>query len=468
MLFNTFQFAVFFVLVLAGYRLLPARARNGWLLAASLVFYTLWVPAYLLLLLADIFVNYALQRRMVSSPRPRLYVAASVLFSFGLLAYFKYAAFLVESAAPVLALWHASAPVVPDLLLPIGISFYTFQIVALTVDVYRGTSQPIASLPRYTLFICFFPQLIAGPILRGYEFLPQLEDGGDPGAWRDRRGLWLIASGIWKKVVMADFLLAPFIDRVFDGGTITDGPAHLIAAYAFAFQIYFDFAGYTDMARGMGCLLGFELPLNFREPYLARDPVEFWRRWHMTLSRWLRDYLYIPLGGNRRGIARTYLNLFLTMLLGGMWHGAGWTFALWGGLHGVFLMIHRLVVHRQLDPERAIALGDWWKILGTFHVVAFLLVVFRSRSIQDAWAFGGALLFGDWSVPWPLVPAGAVLLSVALHCAERFARVHLPRAQDLVARTVWGPAAEGLAFGTVVGVAAVVAGAGGQFIYFQF
>ena len=323
MLFNTAQFVIFFAAVLLVHRMLPASRRNGWLLGSSLIFYSLWIPSYLLLLLADIAVNYALMRAMLRSTRPRLFLTISIVFTVGLLAVFKYAAFLVESTIPITQALFGHAPIVPELLLPLGISFYSFQIIGLQIDCYRRTAQPPDNLARYALFIALFPQLIAGPILRGHKFLPQLERGGVLEPERTRRGVWLIASGIVKKVLVGDFLLSAFVDSVFGSPGVASAPVQLLALYSFAFQIYCDFSGYTDMARGIGCLLGFELPLNFREPYLSRDPSEFWRRWHITLSEWLRDFLYIPLGGSRRGSTRTYGNLLITMLFGGLWHGAG-------------------------------------------------------------------------------------------------------------------------------------------------
>ena len=355
MLFNTAQFAIFFVALLWVYRLLPRGGRNGWLLGASLLFYTLWIPSYLMLLLIDIGVNYALLRGMVRSARPRLYFVASLVFTLGLLACFKYAAFAVETLGPLAHVLGGAEPPIPEVLLPLGISFYSFQILALQIDAYRGDFEAPRSFPRYALFVCFFPQLVAGPILRGREFLPQLERGGELQPERTRRGLWLIASGVVKKVIVGDFLLAPFVDPVFQHPGIADAPVHLLAVYSFAFQIYFDFSGYTDMARGMGLLMGFELPLNFKEPYLSRNPSEFWRRWHITLSRWLQDYLYIPLGGNRGGSFLTYRNLGITMLLGGLWHGASWNFVIWGALHGGIL-----VLHRRFGKPAADVLARWY------------------------------------------------------------------------------------------------------------
>lgn len=341
MLFNSYSFAIFFLAVLGVTRALPGRHRSSFLLGASLLFYFFWIPVYLVLLLFAIGVNYGLVRLLAHAAHKRWAVAASVIFPIGLLAYYKYAAFLVASFLPLSNLLIDGEFDLPGVLLPLGISFYTFQIVALNIDIYRGKIEPIESLREYALFVCFFPQLIAGPILRGSQLLPQIHEGGAPSPDRTRRGLWLITVGLAKKVLIADVLLAPFVDRVFAAPGFASAPEHLLAVYSFAFQIYFDFSGYTDMARGLALLLGFELPLNFKEPYLSRNPAEFWRRWHITLSEWLRDYLYIPLGGNRRGVSRTRVNLLLTMLLGGLWHGAAWNFVIWGGLHGLLLAAHR-------------------------------------------------------------------------------------------------------------------------------
>jgi len=468
MLFNTAQFAVFFAVVFAVVRCLPRRGRLGALLAASVLFYGLWIPAYLLLLLAAIGVNYALLRAMSRSARPRAYLATSIAFTLGLLAFFKYAAWIVETAAPVLAVAVGVRPPAPEIFLPLGISFYSFQIIGLAVDSYRGQIEPVRSLARYALFVSFFPQLVAGPILRGSELLPQLARGGETSPERTRRGLWLIAAGVGKKMVLADFLLAPFVDTVFEIPGVGSAPYHLLGVYSFAFQIYFDFSGYTDMARGMACLLGFELPLNFAEPYLSRNPAEFWRRWHMTLSRWLRDYLYIPLGGNRKGRGRTYANLAITMLLGGLWHGAAWNFVVWGGLHGLLLMVHRRFGRRGGDVDAPLSLRDAPRILLWFHACCLAWVFFRASTFTDATAFLGALFTGSYREAWPLVPAAVVVLCAVLHGLERYARLRLPRLQAALAEPWWGAAVEGTAFGLLFGLVVAVAGAGGEFIYFQF
>lgn len=467
MLFNTIQFAIFFSAGLLAYRASPRQSRNSLLLVSSLVFYFMWIPPYLILLLADAAVNYALLRWMVRSAHPRLFLGAAVAFSLGVLAYFKYAAFLIEAVLPVsLSLFELELPI-PEILLPLGISFFTFQIMGLSIDTYRGQIEAVKSFREYFLFISFFPQLIAGPILRGHQFLPQLRRGGQMNPERTRRGIWLLASGVSKKVILADFLLSGFVDSVFASPGDRSAPFHLVATYSFAFQIYFDFSGYTDIARGLALLLGFEIPLNFREPYLSRNPAEFWTRWHITLSRWLRDYLYIPLGGNRRGPVLTYRNLMITMLLGGLWHGAAWNFLIWGGLHGLLLVVHRKFGKARADAERPLSLRDLPKIVCLFHVVCLLWIFFRAESFAAAIDFTGRLLTGSFLGDWPVVQTGIVVLCAALHVLERSIRLHLPRLRESLLRP-WGALVEGAALGAIAALSFALGGAGGEFIYFQF
>jgi D-alanyl-lipoteichoic acid acyltransferase DltB (MBOAT superfamily) len=468
MLFNTAQFAIFFTAVLLVYRCLPRRGRNAWLLGCSLLFYFLWIPSYLLLLLVEIGVNFALLRAMLRSSRPRVFLVASIVFTLGLLAFFKYAAFLLESAVPLSEGLLGHAPPLPEVLLPLGISFYSFQILALQIDSFRGTIEPPRSLARYALFVAFFPQLIAGPILRGHEFLPQLERGGHLESERTRRGLWLIAAGLAKKAILGDYLLAPFVNEVYGNPGVASAPVQLLATYGFAFQIYFDFSGYTDMARGMACLMGFDLPFNFQEPYLSRNPAEFWRRWHMTLSRWLRDYLYIPLGGNRRGALRTYANLLVTMLLGGLWHGAGWNFVIWGGLHGLLLVVHRRFGRRPQRVEGAFRAGDVLRVFLFFHAVCLLWVFFRAPDFGDALRILERIFTGSYLGDWPILPTLVVGLCVALHVLERIVRLRLPRIRAALGEGAFGGAIEGLALGAIAALAIATSGVGAEFIYFQF
>jgi len=468
MLFNTLQFALFLVVVVALFRSLPRSARNPFLLGASLLFYALWVPSYLLLLIVDVVVNYALLRGIARSAYRKLCLVVSVVFTLGLLAYFKYAAFLVEAMAPGLR-WSFGLEVpAPDILLPLGISFYSFQIIALAVDTYRGHAERVESLARYALFVSFFPQLLAGPILRGSQLLPQLARGAQPSSERTHRGLWLLASGVGKKVIVADFLLAPYVDSVFDAPGIASAPFHLIAAFSFAFQIYFDFSGYTDMARGMALLLGFELPFNFTEPYLARNPQEFWRRWHITLSTWLSHYVYMPLGSSRRGEARRSLDIVFTMLLAGLWHGAGWHFLVWGGMQGILLVAHRLFGGRRTEYHAPVRLRDAPRIFAFVSVYSLTLIFFRASDLSSALTFAGGLIPGGDHAGWPLFQTLILLLCFGSHVVERWLRTHGAEIYDWLAAHPWTAFLEAAAFGTLLGLAILVYGAGGEFIYFQF
>ncbi len=467
MLFNSFQFLIFFAVFGLAYRLAPRSARIPWLLAASLLFYALWIPAYLLLLVVEIGVNWLLLRAIARGPRPKLALAASVTFTLSLLAYFKYAAFFLASVSPLMDRILGSHPALSEILLPLGISFYSFNILALAIDTARGREGEPPSLGHYALFISFFPHLIAGPILRGRDFLPQLARGEHMSPERTRRGWWLIASGIGKKMILGDFILAPFVSDIFATPGVASAPVHWLALYSFAFQIYFDFAGYTDMARGLACLLGYELPANFLEPYLSRNPAEFWRRWHVTLSTWLRDYLYVPLGGNRRGRLRTYLNLLATMLLGGLWHGAGWNFLAWGGIHGLLLVLHRAFAGRAAAQDAPIAWRDAPKILLCFHAVILPWVFFRTANFADATAFFAGLFSNSWG-DWPALQALAIGACVGLHLLERFARPRLPRLRTALGDGPVGGLVEGLAFGTLLALAIAASGTGAEFIYFQF
>jgi alginate O-acetyltransferase complex protein AlgI len=467
-LFNTPQFGLFLFVVLALHHATPRPRRWLVLLGASSIFYAAWVPQYLILLLLDIGVNYVLLRSMLVSRHRRLHLIVACVFTLGLLAYFKYIAMLVETALAIPGLALAGELPIPDVVLPLGISFYSFQILAFTIDVYRGRTDEIPSFGRYALFVSFFPQLIAGPILRGSQLLPQIAVGGAVSQDRARRGVWLLASGLAKKVVLADFLLAPFVDRVFESNALGSSPFALIGLYSFAFQIYYDFSGYCDMARGIALLLGYELPLNFMEPYLSRDPTEFWRRWHITLSRWLADYLYIPLGGNRRGTARTRINLMLTMLLGGLWHGASWSFVAWGGLHGLLLVLHRSIGGRRTRFDAPLRASDLPRMFLLFNVVCLIWVFFRAETLDGALQFLGSLFSLANPDGWPLVQCLIVALCALLHGAERWCRLRLPALRLRLQQAWWGPLSEGAVAGAILGACIMLSGVGGDFIYFQF
>ena len=392
MLFSSFTFLFQFlpatVLAFAAARRHSPRAGIMVLAGASLFFYGAWRPVYLLLLLASVAVNFGLGLRMEDPRRRRAIGTFGVALNLAVLGYFKYTNFIFESLN---TLTGAPLPFF-NVVLPLGISFFTFQQIAYLVDVMRGV--PVErDIVSYTLFVSFFPHLIAGPLVHHAEMIPQFKRSrSGRSAVLAARGLSIFAAGLFKKVVIADNL-AQFVSPVFahlDAGGGVTTPWAWLATLAYTLQIYFDFSGYSDMAIGLALLFGIRLPVNFRSPYQAISITEFWRRWHITLSRFLRDYLYIPLGGNRLGEQRRYLNLMLTMLLGGLWHGAGWNFLIWGGLHGVYLCINHLWRGGAGKP----AAGLTARLLGwaiTFFAVVLAWVFFRARTLAGAWQMLAAL-----------------------------------------------------------------------------
>lgn len=427
MLFNSVHFVVFFLVVLAlnqALRRWPV-AQKLMLLAASYYFYGQWEWHYLLLIWFSTIVDYLIALRLPHTARPRRLVVISVIVNLGFLAIFKYANWLIDTvnlgAAAAGSAWQIT-PI--DLLLPVGISFYTFQSLSYTIDVYRGVLPPRRNLLDYALAVAFFPQLEAGPIVRAREFLAEL-DGDQRIDFRDvKYALVLIALGYAKKLVFADNL-ALVADPVFDDPAAHGFIDSLLAVYAFAFQIYCDFSGYTDIAIGCALLLGIRFPKNFDYPYSAASLQDFWRRWHMTLSRWLRDYLYITLGGNRRGEARTYANLMLTMLLGGLWHGASWNFVIWGGLHGGYLAFERAVLARLRWWNATNPVMHALRLLVTFHLVCLAWVFFRTRDFGSAWTMLGALARPSLAGFDPGPHASLALLVAGLFALQQLgARLH--------------------------------------------
>lgn len=369
MLFNTLHFLGFLSAVLAVFYALPQAARRYWLLAASYYFYGSWNPKFLALLLGVTVVDYAagLLIDRASGRSRRLWLVASITVNLSVLVFFKYFHFLTE------VFLSRRFPI--EIILPIGISFHIFQSLSYVIDVYRREQTPIRNPFDYALFLAFFPQLVAGPIVRARTFFHDLTPWQRPSTEDLSRGVFLLALGLTKKMAFADNF-AKISDSYF--GNLPAHPGILDAwsgAFAFSLQIFFDFSGYTDMAIGMAKLLGFHFPVNFRRPYLSGSITDFWRRWHISLSTWLRDYLYIPLGGNRHGRARTYLNLMLTMLLGGLWHGASFNFIFWGGWHGLLLALERLT---GLDRPR------WYRTPLTFLLVLHGWVLFRAATFADS------------------------------------------------------------------------------------
>lgn len=420
MVFNSLTFALFFGVVYGLYLLTLPRLRwqNLMLLVASYLFYGWWDYRFLGLIWLSTLVDYVcgwlLDRRHgpttegqesspLYSPRSRKWIlAASVLTNLGILGFFKYYDFFISSfveAAGTLG-FHPHPPIL-HVVLPVGISFYTFQSLSYTIDVYRGRLPATRSLLDFALYVAFFPQLVAGPIVRAVDFLPQLQRHRTLKLEQIYEGSWLILWGLFKKVVLADSLCR-LVDPVFNAShTHYDGQSILIAVYAFAIQIYCDFSGYTDIARGCAKLMGFEFNLNFNLPYMACNPREFWQRWHISLSSWLRDYLYIPLGGNRRGRIRTCINLMITMLLGGLWHGAAWTYVVWGAYHGGLLMAHRLLEPllnrwRRIWPAWSKGAVKMATIAIFFHFTCLGWLIFRAESLAHLGHLLSTLLS-----PWP-------------------------------------------------------------------
>lgn len=409
MLFNSYIFMFAFLPLVwlvhaAMRRLLPAGA-NGVLALASLGFYAWWDVRFLPLILLSIAGNFILGRRIIGA-RARTEMAAArgwmvlgIVANLSLLGFFKYADFFLGTLAFV-----SGQPITPlGILLPIGISFFTFQQIAYLIDVHQGRSDRYG-LIDYTLFVSFFPQLIAGPIVHHREMMPQFVASHGDRSRDVALGLTVFIAGLFKKVILADNLAA-FATPVFAAADL-GGPVTSLEAWggalAYTFQLYFDFSGYSDMAIGLGLMFGIRLPINFNSPYKATSIIDFWRRWHMTLSQFLRDYLYIPLGGNRKGPARRYVNLFATMLLGGLWHGAGWGFVFWGGLHGIYLALNHMLHHsiptpRNAAARKALSMAGW---LTTFLAVVFAWVFFRATTFNGALEIVQAMLgIGGFSLP---------------------------------------------------------------------
>ncbi len=389
MLFNSIAFGVFLIIALIFFWCSPRSHRVYILLGLSYFFYMYSYPVFLFLLFTLTVLNFALALEMTRRPKYAkhflILAIALDLFSIG---FFKYANFTIQSVGSAFTFFGAQTSFsLLDITLPLGISFFTFQMMSYIVDTYRG-SPAEKSFWNFAAYVSFFPQLVAGPIVRPSVLLPQIK--GEHVYDEDRAilGIFLIVQGLVKKVAFADFF-GGYVDGVFADPTGYSGLATLVATYAYAFQIYFDFSGYTDIAIGCGKLFGFEIPINFNLPYISMSPREFWRRWHISLSTWLRDYLYIPLGGNRKGgRGRVYANLMITMILGGLWHGASWTFVLWGFYHGALISIQRLLEERFEGVRKLFSgssiITSIVTTLITFHLVCLGWVVFRAESMTAA------------------------------------------------------------------------------------
>jgi alginate O-acetyltransferase complex protein AlgI len=475
-LFPTTDFAVFLVVVFLGHWLLNHEARwwKPFMLLASYVFYGWWDPRYVVLLAAVSAVAQvgAIAVSRQTEQRRRMWVlGAAVAATIAPLLFFKYYGFFVvntSNAAAALGLgW---TPPLIEVVLPVGVSFYTFMAISYVVDVHRRRFE-VASWTDVFLYLAFFPHLVAGPIVRPDELIPQLD------VRRDQRDIdvanagWLILGGLFKKIVISSYLSTAIVGPVFDGDPSRHSALDVIVGvWAFAVVIYADFSGYTDIAIGVAQLLGFRFPQNFDRPYTAVSIQDFWRRWHMTLSRWLRDYLYIPLGGNRKSVRRTYINLLITMTLGGLWHGAAWRFVVWGMLHGAFLAVGQWKRAKRregvlAEPPDGVA-TIWLQRLTAFHLVCLGWVFFRADSVDTALNMLGRLVTG-WGAPTTLVTP-LVLLAIGVGIGAQY----LPRApaealKDLLVRA--RPVPLGLAAAFVLFLITALGPQGvAPFIYFQF
>ena len=408
MVFNSYTFIAFFIIILVLHNLpISWKAKKINLLLASYIFYAAWNPPFILLLwlstVVDYFVGRALYKQENVSKK-RLLLVVSLIGNLGMLCFFKYGGFLLENFVAIVNLigidFH---PAKPNIILPAGISFYTFTTLCYTIDMYHRRSEPVKSLLDFSLFVTFFPHLVAGPIVRPPQLVPQFETPRKANTQQLINGFLLLTLGLFMKVVLADGMLASTADQVFGFAGPLATVDTWIGVLAFSGQIFFDFAGYSTCAIGAAMCLGFVLPENFRYPYGAIGFSDFWRRWHITLSLWLRDYLYIPLGGNRKGEARTYINLMLTMLLGGLWHGASWTFVAWGGLHGAYLWVEKFIrdqwAKATLRPAVSTAgftLSDnrssaFIYALFTFFLITLTWVFFRATSFHQSWEMLGSM-----------------------------------------------------------------------------
>ena len=473
MVFNSLTFIVFFTVVLCLHNLpLPWKAKKTNLLLASYIFYAVWNPPFVLLLWASTVLDWVVAKRLYRAEgrsARRFWLCLSLLGNLGSLAFFKYGAFLLANwQAALSAIGISYQPPAWNIILPVGISFYTFQTLSYTLDVYLRRSKPLGSFLDFALFVTFFPQLVAGPIVRPGELVPQFEAPRRTTAQQLSWGLALMTVGLFQKVVIADGALAPAVDAVYGGA----GPVGFVDAWlgtlAFSGQIFCDFAGYSTTAIGAAMCLGFALPNNFWYPYAAIGFSDFWSRWHISLSTWLRDYLYIPLGGNRRGTGRTYINLMITMLLGGLWHGATWTFVAWGGLHGLYLAVERWLTGRFGDnPVWRTPAARAGLALVTYVLVNVTWVFFRAPTFAGATGMLAGML-GLHAGARPLLMTTDILLtsSVILSMVMIHWMMRDRSLEDLVERApvfALGPAWAAMLFLVITSQ-----GSGEAFIYFQF
>lgn len=470
MVFNSLLFLAFFAVVYALYAGLSHRAQNRMLLVASYVFYGSWDWRFLSLILASTVLDYfcALRIEGVEGPRlRRFWVGASIAGNLGILGFFKYWGFFTENFRALLAAVGVDAPLpVLEVILPVGISFYTFQTMSYTLDVYRGEMPAHRGFLDFALYVSFFPQLVAGPIERARRLLPQVVAPRTISRERVIEGLWLALWGYFLKCFVADNL-APIADGVFSEAPPENAGMVLVGLYAFAFQIFGDFAGYSSIAIGIAKMMGFELMTNFRQPYLVTNPRDFWAHWHISLSTFLRDYLYVPLGGNRGSRLKTARNLSVTMLLGGLWHGAAWNFVAWGAYHGGLLAIHRTWKGLRGARPAPGTVVRALQIVAMFHLTCLGWLLFRATSLDQAADLLRTLALGSWGISREVARS---LFDVAFFATPVILVQWLERHREDVSVFVRIPEPARVAAAVLLVEALLVWGAfgGKEFIYFQF
>lgn len=476
MLFNSIQFAIFFIVVTGLYFVLPFRYRWALLLAGSCYFYMAFIPVYILILLFTIIIDYfaGIWLEKIQGKKRKWFLVASLIANIGVLAFFKYYNFLAANLSDLLHVFNLSTRIPAlSIILPIGLSFHTFQAMSYTIEVYRGNQKAEKHFGIYALYVMFYPQLVAGPIERPQNLIHQFHTEHTFDYDRMAEGLKQMLWGLFKKIVIAD-RLSLYVDAVYNHPTDHGGYTLIVATVFFAFQIYCDFSGYSDIAIGAAKVMGFNLMMNFNHPYFSKSISEFWKRWHISLSSWFRDYLYIPLGGNRVGKYRWYFNLFFVFLVSGLWHGANWTFLIWGGLNGFYLIFAILTEKPRnwLAEHTGLAshpkLRDFFQILTTFLLICFSWIFFRAASLHDALTvikgialFKGPLYIGDPSVFIYSIFGIAFLLLADLkkeYYHGPVALMHHPN--PLVRYSVYTA--------LILIILSIGVLDGGQFIYFQF
>ncbi|MGD8779570.1 MAG: MBOAT family O-acyltransferase [Ignavibacteria bacterium] len=469
LLFNSGFFLFFFLACLIFSHLFVNnhRAKVMFLLTTSLYFYYKSSGVFFILVIISSLIDYFAGHYIYISgtkTQKKLLLVISIITNLGILGYFKYTNFFLDT----LNSFGVSDFDMLNIFLPVGVSFFTFQSMSYTIDIYRGNLNPEKNFFDFLFFVSFFPQLVAGPIVRASDFLPQIKTKPVLSNEDLGRAFLLIISGLFKKAVIADFISINFIDRVFEWPTRFTGAENLIALYSYAMQLYCDFSGYSDMAIGLALLLGFRIPENFNSPYKAASTTEFWQRWHISLSSWLRDYLYIGLGGNRKGKGRTYVNLILTMLLGGLWHGATWRMAIWGLIQGTALAIERKTGFTKFTQKNTFNRIIGWLI--TFNVFTFTLILFRAQSLQTGYEMINQILsyfhpevIIQFVEGYPVV-FGLVVLGYIMHFTPKKAEVSL---EHFLVKMP--PMVKALILALLVWIVAQFKSADIQpFIYFQF